>query len=55
MFGPRPVSIKMASCCEITELLTNPTAYYTMSHATNPFGDGHAAKRIDDFIVYHSI
>lgn len=30
----------------VTELLTNPAAYQVMAQAVNPYGDGHAAKRI---------
>lgn len=37
----------------VTDLLTNEESYHTMSHAANPFGDGHAAQRIADFIVSH--
>ena len=29
-----------------TLLLTDPTAYEAMAHAVNPYGDGHAARRI---------
>lgn len=32
-------------------LLTDTEAYNTMAHAANPFGDGHAAERIADFIL----
>ena len=32
-------------------LLTDPKEYDTMAHAANPFGDGHAAERIADFIL----
>ena len=35
----------------VAELLTDKIAYYTMAHAANPFGDGHAAERIADFIT----
>jgi UDP-N-acetylglucosamine 2-epimerase (non-hydrolysing) len=31
---------------ESVRLLDNPAAYAVMSHAANPFGDGHAAERI---------
>ena len=37
----------------VADLLTNEESYHTMSHAANPFGDGHAAQRIADFIVSH--
>lgn len=32
------------------ELLENPTAYETMSKASNPYGDGFASKRIADIL-----
>ncbi len=32
-------------------LLTNTEEYNTMAHAASPFGDGHAAERIADFIL----
>lgn len=31
---------------EFSELLTNQTIYDAMSHASNPYGDGHACERI---------
>jgi len=30
----------------VAELLNNPAAYQAMAQAVNPYGDGHAAKRI---------
>lgn len=33
---------------EATTLLDNPDSYAAMAHAVNPYGDGHAAKRIVD-------
>ena len=33
-----------------TELLENKEAYDKMSHACNPYGDGHASKRIADIL-----
>lgn len=33
-----------------TELLENPDAYDAMSKAHNPYGDGHAAQRITEFL-----
>ena len=33
-----------------TELLENPEEYCKMSHASNPYGDGHACKRIADIL-----
>ncbi len=36
-----------------TELLTNKEEYQKMADAKNPFGDGHAAKRIVEAIQYH--
>lgn len=35
----------------VTELLTDPAAYAAMSHAVNPYGDGHACPRIADFLA----
>ena len=35
----------------VSRLLTDQEAYRTMANAVNPFGDGHAAERIADFIV----
>ena len=32
------------------ELLENQDAYNAMSHACNPYGDGHACKRIADIL-----
>lgn len=32
------------------ELLENPVAYEAMAHACNPYGDGHASKRIADIL-----
>ena len=34
------------------ELLENPDAYNKMSHASNPYGDGHASKRIADILEF---
>lgn len=34
----------------VTELLTNAAVYRSMSTAVNPFGDGHAAQHIADYI-----
>lgn len=33
------------------ELLTNEEVYKEMSHASNPYGDGHASERIADAII----
>lgn len=35
----------------VARLLTDTEAYRAMSHAENPFGDGHAARRIVDFLT----
>jgi len=35
------------------ELLTNSTIYASMANATNPYGDGRAAVRIADAILWH--
>lgn len=34
------------------QLLNEPVAYAEMAHAVNPYGDGHACKRIADAIEY---
>lgn len=34
-----------------TELLDNQEAYYSMAHAANPYGDGHACERIADILL----
>ena len=34
------------------ELLENQEAYNTMAHACNPYGDGHACKRIADILEF---
>lgn len=36
---------------ETRKLLTEPTEYEKMSHASNPYGDGHASERIVDAII----
>lgn len=35
-------------------LLTDETEYHKMSHASNPYGDGHACERIADVLEYGS-
>ena len=35
----------------VSDLLMHSDRYDAMAHATNPFGDGHAAERIADFIL----
>ncbi|MDE6529048.1 MAG: UDP-N-acetylglucosamine 2-epimerase (non-hydrolyzing), partial [Muribaculaceae bacterium] len=35
----------------VTQLLTNPEAYHCMSHANNPYGDGHASERIAETLL----
>ena len=37
--------------CETKKLLTDKEAYNAMSHASNPYGDGHASERIADAII----
>ena len=32
------------------ELLENKDAYSAMAHASNPYGDGHACRRIADIL-----
>ena len=36
-----------------SRLLTDPDAYARMAHAVNPYGDGHACRRIADAILWH--
>ena len=36
---------------ETKKLLTDKDAYSAMSHASNPYGDGHASERIVDAII----
>lgn len=36
---------------ETVKLLTDSTEYEKMSHASNPYGDGHASERIVDAII----
>lgn len=38
---------------EMLELLENKVAYDKMANAKNPYGDGHASKRIMDAIAYY--
>ena len=41
----------------IDELLSDEEEYARMSHASNPYGDGHASERIVDAIIekfYHN-
>ncbi|WP_409295021.1 non-hydrolyzing UDP-N-acetylglucosamine 2-epimerase [Peribacillus sp. SCS-26] len=50
--------LKLIGCQEnsiyqnVEVLLTNPEAYRAMSTIANPFGDGHASKRIVEAILY---
>ena len=37
----------------IDQLLSDPDEYRRMSHASNPYGDGFASKRIVDAIIAH--
>jgi UDP-N-acetylglucosamine 2-epimerase (non-hydrolysing) len=48
LVGTNPQRIQL----EVTRLLDEPTAYKAMSHAINPYGDGNAAKRIVDVLLY---
>ena len=34
-------------------LICDPAAYAAMAHAVNPYGDGHACRRIADAILWH--
>ena len=36
---------------ETKRLLVDQTAYDSMSHASNPYGDGHASERIANAII----
>ena len=38
-------------CRELTQLLTDQTAYESMSQAHNPYGDGQACQRIADILA----
>ncbi|MEG2118945.1 MAG: UDP-N-acetylglucosamine 2-epimerase, partial [Pseudoflavonifractor sp.] len=35
------------------ELMSDPTAHAAMAHAVNPYGDGHACRRIADAILWN--
>ena len=37
----------------VADLLTDSNTHTAMAHAANPFGDGHAAEHIADFIASH--
>ncbi len=58
----RPEAIEAGTAClvgtdpdciisAVTTLLDEPTAYERMIHSSNPYGDGHAASRIVDYLV----
>lgn len=36
---------------EFSRLLSDRAGYETMSHASNPYGDGHASERIADVLA----
>ena len=36
-----------------SELIQSPEAYEKMAHAVNPYGDGHACRRIAEAILWH--
>ena len=38
---------------QAARLLTDPAAYAAMAHAVNPYGDGHACRRIADAVEWH--
>lgn len=40
---------------EFSRLLDDPAAYAEMSHASNPYGDGHASERIADVIAREAV
>ena len=51
---PAGSRLKRCVCKELAdELLDNPSAYAEMSRAANPYGDGHACRRIADAISWH--
>ena len=35
------------------ELIEDDAAYAAMAHAVNPYGDGHACRRIAEGILWH--
>lgn len=37
---------------EVSTLLDDAAAYDKMSHAVNPYGDGHACERICDYLSH---
>lgn len=41
-------------CFEFSRLLDDQAAYAEMSHASNPYGDGHASERIADTLAHIS-
>lgn len=49
LVGTDPVKVKQA----MADLLTNPAEYQRMAEAKNPYGDGHACRRILDAIAYY--
>lgn len=55
--GVKAGTLKLAGTDEETiyrmtdELLTNPAEYSCMAQAQNPYGDGHASKRIADILI----
>lgn len=51
MCGTQPEAIMMPPSCKATGFPTDSTAYHAMAHAANPFGDGHAAIKIVNFIT----
>ena len=44
----REIIVSMAD-----RLIRNKDAYREMAHAVNPYGDGHACRRIADAILWH--
>ncbi len=49
LVGTHPPTVVAAA----TELLSDQSAYAAMAKAVNPFGDGHAAKRIAEIVTAH--
>ena len=48
LVGTDPKTVKTA----MLQLLDDPTEYRRMAEAKNPYGDGHASRRILDAILY---
>ena len=51
--GPAAQTHKNFSLFIVDDGSTDQIAYQQMSCASNPYGDGHASKRIADYLVAH--